>query len=428
MEWIWSNPTKVIIEKGCINEYLKNFIQPNSKIIFTCDDESTMNPKLKDEIQFTIDGLLCNSIWEYGVSDKSNYDRLIEIINTVAQKKPDLIIAIGGKSVLNGTKFIACASHLPEGVDVWSELLLKEQYPDEVTPFGCIITVPACGNEWNSDFTISRHFRSKAMTLAGGTEETHPIFTLIDPLYLEPISKFTFRNIVFESFVNIIDQVISPLSSPLMDNFFISAMKELVRISMIYFKQDEKKNEEEDDEAEKIEKIQKENDELFHRLIVASLFSNNLIFSLGKEKCWEIHTIAYQVSANYEIELAQSLALICPFFLENQFAYRIPIMAKAAVNVFDVDDTIEGEEEKARAFINELRNFIDFLHLPKKVTDLNDYITDEENKIVVEENDLEVVADLVMNSVMKSVKSDSFGFRNQITKKDVKLILKKIIL
>lgn len=396
MDWIWSSKTKVFFGKGCIGENLKNLIQPRSKIFCIYGEVSTVNDDLHNEIQSILDEIQCNLIWEGGISSDSEYDRLIQISNTVAQEKPDLIISVGAISVLNGTKFISCASQLPSGVDAWSEILLKEQYPNEITPFACIITTPACGCEWNPYFTITR--KSEKMILSGGNDQTYPTFTLIDPTHSQSITPYTIRNVIFESFVNIIDQCLTPITSPLFDNFFLSTMKELFVLSTLFMK----------------EKKDDEYDNLIHRLILASLFSNNLIFSIGKEVCFGIHTIANQISSNYGIDIAFSLALICPFFIENQFNKRIPILAKAAVYVFDVDEKI-GEEERARLFVSELRKFIDSLGLPKKVSDCED--------IIVDENDIELVTELVMNSVS----GEKFGFRDQISVTDVKSILKKVI-
>lgn len=415
MNWIWSNSTKIVFGEGCIKENLKNFVQPNSKILCTYGNKSEVSDSLHDEVQLSLDNLFCSTIWKEGVSD-SDYDRLVELSNFVAHEKPDLIIAVGGQSVLNGTKFIACASHLPEGVDAWNEIFIKGQYPSDVAPFASITTIPACGSEWNNNFTISR--QSKSITLSGGTDETYPIFSLIDPQYSKNISKIQIRNIIFESFVNVVDQSFIPLCSPLTDDFFLSVLKELVEISMIYFTPKKEGEEEEEDN---------DNYDALQRLIVASLFSNNFIFSLGREKCWGIHTIAYQISSYYEIELVQALSLICPFFLENQFCNRIPMMAKAAVVVFGTDKNI-SDEEKARAFISELRNFISFLHLPKNITEYNDGISDDDNKLVIEENDSEVVSNFVIKSIAKFVDGDRFGFRNQVSLKDVKSILRKVIL
>lgn len=399
MNWLWSNPTKIEIDINCVKKNLKNYIKPRSKVLVTYgldhEFELVESNICYMDVLSVLNELQCIFKWEGGISENSEYSRLIEISNIVATEKPEFILAVGGQSVVDGTKFISCASHLPEGADAWDSLLIKGQFPDEYTPFGSVMTIPGCGSEWNSEFTISRY--SIKGRMAKRNENVYPLFSFIDPQYSMSIPKNQLRDVLFESFVNIIDQCITPLYRPLTDEFFLDTMKELFNISSKILSNDEK-----------ISTI-----EYHERLIAASLFSSNFIFALGKETCWAIHTISYQLSTYYPINLASALSIIAPCFLDNQFSKRIPILAKAASKVFNVNDGFE--EWKARCFISELRNFISLLKLPLKVSDCED--------VKINDNDIEVV----MGKVMDSVGNQNFGFRNQITSDDVKSILKKVI-
>ncbi|KAH0794107.1 alcohol dehydrogenase, iron-containing family protein [Histomonas meleagridis] len=388
--WLWNNTTQVAFGTGCVKEYMPKFVKSNSKILCTFGGGSIDHNGARKDVTEALAELKCEVRWEGGIPPNPEYDRLVEIVKVVKEFKPDLILAVGGGSVLDGTKFISLASKLDDKEDPWG-ILMGSVKPTEAYPVASVMTIPATGSEWNSGFVVSR--RSIHAKAAGFSQMTYPKFSLLDPQYTMTLPVRQLRNGVYDAACHIIDQLMTPAENPLMDHFLMSVLKELVDIGA---------------------DVVKENSsiELHERLIIAASFALNNILVLGKEQCWAIHMIGHQLTVEYGIDHGATLAIVTPFLLENQFEQRKSIMAKTGEFVFGCQGT---EEEKARGCIAGIRKFIKDIGQATKVTDW------EGAKI--KDGDL----DKVTKMVMASVGGKPFGFRGSIGEKETKEILSHCI-
>jgi alcohol dehydrogenase YqhD (iron-dependent ADH family) len=329
--------------------------------------------------------------WEGGIPPNPEFDRLIEIAAVAREWQPDLLLAVGGGSTLDGTKFIAAASQLEDPEAAW-RIVTHREFPPKVIPIGAVMTLPATGSEWNAGFVTSR--RSIGAKLPSGSPLTYPKFSLLDPTYTATLPVRQVRNGIFDAIAHCIDQYLTPTPLPLMDGYFLTTLRELVDIGPAL--------------------VEPNPDiELRGRLIVAASFALNEVFSLGKETCWAIHMIGHQLTVKYGIDHGATLSIIAPPFLENQFEPRKAILARSAEAVFDVYDATP--DEKGRAFIAKLREFIVRIGLPLKVSDW------EGAKVA--EGDVEEVTRLVITSM-----HGPFGWRRTITEDVVREVLTKVIL
>jgi NADP-dependent alcohol dehydrogenase len=397
MKWVWNNSTKVCFGANVVEEQLKNFIPEKSKVLCTFGGGSINQNGSKADVEKALAALNCTVLWEGGIPANPEYKRLMEIVAVVKKEKPDFLLAIGGGSIIDGTKFISVAAKIgedgEEDYDPW--LILKEhRYPKSHYKIGVVLTLPATGSEWNNSFVISR--RETEEKLSSGTELTFPVFSLLDPRYTMTLPLRQIRNGIFDGFAHCLDQFMTEQSVPMMDNFWMSVMKELVDIS------DKLVN----DTVSKEEKY-----ELHERLICATTFALNFIFTLGKDECWGIHRIGHLITARYDVDHGQTLSIVAPNFLEETFDVRKHNMAKSAIFVFGVEDK-GSDDANARAFIEELRKWIKKIGMPLCLTDAG---------ITPKEGEVEVVTDMVM----KSVSNAPFGFRGHITKENVINILRK---
>ena len=390
--WQWRNTTQVVFGENCVKDHLKDFVTPKSKVLCTFGGGSIEKNGCKSDVVAALEALQCDVRWEGGIPPNPEYARLVEIIKVVREWKPDLILAVGGGSVLDGTKFISAGASLPESVDPW-DIVAKQVYPESMTRVGSVMTLPATGSEWNSNFVISR--RATHEKLAGGNNITYPYFSLLDPRYTMTLPPRQLRNGLYDAMCHCIDQFLTPQTNPMMDNFWMSVMRELVDISLPLLQPNSSL-------------------ELHGRLIQAATFALNIVFTLGKEGCWGIHTIGHMLTAKYGIDHGATLAMVTPYFLEQFFEPRKYLLARCAERVFDVRDG--SDDEKARAFIAKLRQWIlDIGHSPK--------VSTWEGGVKIAPGDVEEVTKMVMDSTH----GHPFGFRGTVTEPIVREILKQVI-
>jgi alcohol dehydrogenase YqhD (iron-dependent ADH family) len=269
--------------------------------------------------------------------------------------------------------------------------MVKHNFPATKVDVGSVLTLPATGSEWNNGFVISR--RATKMKCGSGSPLTFPVFSLLDPNYTMTLPVRQLRNGVYDAITHCIDLFLTGQEVPMMDGYWITTFKELVDIGPEVVKPGSSL-------------------ELHERLMVACSFALNLIFTLGKEACGAIHAIGHMLTVKYNIDHGASLSIVGPTLLETQLEKRKNLLAKSAEGVFEIRDGTT--DEKARAFIQKLREFIVAIGLPTKVSDWEG--------VVVQPGDVEEVVDLTWTSVGKV----PFGWRGCITHDLLKEIIAKV--
>jgi alcohol dehydrogenase YqhD (iron-dependent ADH family) len=391
MKWLWINQTQVGFGVSAVKEHLAKFVKPGSKVICTFGGGSIDRNGARADTQAALDALGCAVTWEGGILANPEYERLIEIVAVVKAAKPDLLLAVGGGSVLDGTKFISVAAKLDDGVDAWDAIMIKHEFPATKVDVGSVLTLPATGSEWNFNFVVSR--RAIKMKLGNGAPQTFPVFSLLDPNYTLTLPVRQIRNGIYDAITHCIDQYLTGQEVPIMDGYWITTVKELVDIGPEVIKPNSSL-------------------ELHERLMVACSFALNFIFTLGKEGCWAIHGIGHLLTAKYDIDHGSTLSIVGPTLLETQFEARKHLLAKSAEGVFGIrEGTVD---EKARAFIQKLKEFIVAIGLPSKVSDWEG--------VAVQPGDVDEIVDLVWTSVGKK----PFGWRGCITFDLLKEIVAKV--
>ncbi|EAY10078.1 alcohol dehydrogenase, iron-containing family protein [Trichomonas vaginalis G3] len=393
MKWLWTNTTQVGFGENVVQEHLKKFVQPKSKVLVTFGGGSIDKNGARADVTKALAELECEVRWEGGIPPNPEYDRLIEIAQVVREWKPDLLLAVGGGSTLDGTKFLSLAAALDPSNEPW-DIITKHTLPETCTPIGSVMTLPATGSEWNSSFVISR--RSTNDKLEYDSQLTFPKFSLLDPKYTMTLPTRQLRNGIFDAMCHCIDQFLTPQVVPMMDNFWLSVMRELVDISLDLLKPDSSL-------------------ELHGRLVVAATFALNLVFTLGKNTCWGIHQIGHQLTAEYGIDHGATLAMVTIPFLRHFKKEREFNLARSAERVFDIREG--SDEEKATKFIERLQEWIISIGHVKTVSEC------DHAKLPIKEGDLEKL----IKMVMVANGNGPFGYHKSITEADVTAILKEVI-
>lgn len=345
MKWLWTNTTKVGFGSNVVQEHLKDFVTKKSRILCTFGGGSIEKNRARSDVEKALSELECEVKWEGGIQPNPRYVKCLEIIKIVREYKPDLILAVGGGSVIDATKFIAAAACLDEFVVPW-DIISKGAYAKTAVPFGTVLTIPATGSEWNNGYAIQRDDIQEKNN--SGSQLVYPQFSLIDPRYTMTLPARQLRNGLFDAMMHCTDQVITSESAPMSDNFYYSIMRELVDIS---------------------DGLMKPNSslELHERLITAASFAQNHIFTYAKRPNWECHLVAQPLTPMYGIDHAATLSIVAPVLYEKVKKGRIQTMARAAERVFDVRSGTD--EEKADKFVESLRNWAVKLGMPLKVSD-----------------------------------------------------------
>src|SRR5258708_8440868 len=192
------NPTKIIFGEGQIAA-LNAEIPHDARVLITSGGGSIKSNGVLAQVQ----AALGERMWFLfgGIEPNPTYETLMQAVAMAREKNIDFLLAVGGGSVIDGTKFIAAA--LKFDGEPW-DILEKQAEVHDAMPFGSVLTLPATGSEMNNDGVISH--RARGYKLPSSIEATYPRFSLLHPTTTDSLPPRQIANCGADAFVQIVEQ------------------------------------------------------------------------------------------------------------------------------------------------------------------------------------------------------------------------------
>ncbi len=160
-----------------------------------------------------------------GIEANPQYATLMKAVDLVKQEKIDFLLAVGGGSVIDGTKLVAAA--VPFDGDPWEILLQMGTNVTEALPLGTVLTIPATGSEMNCGAVITNAEKNAKLTFL--SPHVFPVFSILDPKKTLTLPKRQVVNGVIDAFVHVIEQYITfPDNAQVQDRFAESLLTILI--------------------------------------------------------------------------------------------------------------------------------------------------------------------------------------------------------
>lgn len=336
------NPTKLIFGSDSFTK-LSNEIPQDAKILLTYGGGSIHKNGIYHRVKEQLASF--NVIDFGGIEANPTFETLSKALEIIKKEKISFILAVGGGSVIDGTKFLAAAS-LYEG-DAW-DILKKGIRVSSAMPFGTVLTLPATGSEMNSGAVITN--KSTGEKLGMGSPVLFPKFSILDPIVISSLPQRQLKNGVVDSFVHVLEQYMTyPDGALLQDRISESILKTLIEIApkIVYEPYDYK---------------------IAGNFMWCCTMALNGLIQKGVPTDWTTHMIGHEFTAMYEIDHAMTLAIIFPNLYKYKFENKKEKLAQFGERVLGIETgTID---EKANKTIDKL---IEFLHSLEVKTKLSDY-------------------------------------------------------
>ena len=197
------NPVKILFGEGKIAE-ISNEIPAGSKVLMTYGGGSIMKNGVYNQVMQALSGF---EVLEFGgIEPNPRYETLMKAVDLARKENIDFLLAVGGGSVLDGTKFIAAAIHFSG--DPWRILTGgKDAIIERAVSLASILTLPATGSEMNSGAVISRE--STQEKFAFGSPLTFPKFSVLDPTVTYSLPMNQVANGIVDAFIHVIEQYLT---------------------------------------------------------------------------------------------------------------------------------------------------------------------------------------------------------------------------
>ncbi|HNZ15791.1 MAG TPA: iron-containing alcohol dehydrogenase [Anaerolineaceae bacterium] len=287
------NPTRIIFGKGTIAKLSKR-VPRKARVMLLYGGGSIKENGVYDQV---MDALKKHEVLEFGgIEANPDYATLLKAIKRVRKKQVDFLLAVGGGSVIDGTKFISLASP-NESIDPW-DILVRGSAKNlkKAIPFGTVLTLPATGSEFNHNAVISRRETGEKLSFA--TNLVYPRFSILDPETTYSLPKNQLRNGLVDAFVHVMEQYLTyPTGAVVQDRQSEALLMTIMEIAPAVLRTDPP-----------------DYDARASLMWVCSNALNHLI-GVGVPQDWATHSIGHELTALYGLAHAESLAVVLPWLL-----------------------------------------------------------------------------------------------------------------
>ena len=223
------NPTRIYFGKDRLESINEN-VPVDAKVLITYGGGSAKRSGLIDKVKSILGS---REIFEFsGIEPNPKYETLMKAVEVVKAENIDYILAVGGGSTIDGTKFISLASNYEGDA---TELLMKgfsgvtSEMVKKVIPFGSVLTLPATGSEMNSGAVVSyNHAKYPVMS-----ELSFPKFSILDPTLTFTLPKIQVANGVTDAFVHVMEQYITyPVDARIQDRMAEGILETLIEVGV----------------------------------------------------------------------------------------------------------------------------------------------------------------------------------------------------
>ncbi len=294
LNFTYHNPVNIVFGKGAIAE-LPKLVPAGAKVLMTCGGGSIKRNGVYQQVIRAMQG---RSMLEFaGIEPNPRYETCLRAVALAQAEGIDFLLAVGGGSVIDGTKFIAAAVAY-QGADPWDMLLDSSRVPPNPLPLGCVLTLPATGSEMNGGAVISREATREKLFFV--TPQTLPRFSILDPETTYSLPPRQVANGIVDAWVHTTEQYLTyPVDAPLQDR-----QAEAILLTLL-------------DEGPKA-LADPQNYAVRANVMWSATQALNGLIGCGVPQDWATHMIGHELTALYGIDHAQSLALVLPGVLRCQ--------------------------------------------------------------------------------------------------------------
>lgn len=348
--FVFENATRVYFGQGCVREQLAGVLgEFGETVLLAYGGGSIRKNGIYQEV---MEALLKagKKVVEFpGIMPNPTYKKMMEGKKAVQENGVDLILGVGGGSVMDCCKAISMAAATDR--DVWEEFWINRGVVDfDPVPVGVVVTVVGTGSEVNGEGVIT-HEEQKIKT-SRHYPRCNPKFAMLDPTYTYSVPPMQTAAGGFDMLSHVMETYFSePDEDNISDGISETLMRTIVKNLPVAMKEPE-------------------NYEARSNLMWTSTMAEIGIIKLGKKCDFEAHMIEHQMGAYTDCNHGMGLAVIHPAYYRRICRDGVRKFARFAREVWNISPEGRSEEELAFAGIDALEAFIRSLGLPTSLRKL----------------------------------------------------------
>ena len=344
LNFSFQNSTQIHFGEGQIAK-LSRVIPQGATVLVTYGGGSIKTNGVYDQVA----AALADHTWyEFsGIEPNPTYDTLMQAQTIIREHKVDFLLAVGGGSVIDGTKFIAAAA-LFEGEDPW-DIIAKRAPITAALPMGCVLTLPATGSESNPAAVVTRDGHK----LPFRNELVRPAFAVLDPAVTLSLSDRQISNGVVDAFVHTIEQYLTyPVNAKVQDRFAESLLQTLI-----------------EEGPKALADDTKQDLDVRGNIMWAATLALNGLIGAGVPQDWATHMIGHELTGEHGIDHARTLSIVLPAVMKVRQSSKQEKLLQYAERVWQL---VEGDDDfRIQRAIQLTEQFFETMQMPTRLKDVN---------------------------------------------------------
>lgn len=334
------NPTRILFGSGRIADIARE-IPAGARVLITYGGGSIVKSGTLAEVKTALKDF---TLFEFaGIEPNPTYETLMEAVELARRERADFLLAVGGGSVIDGTKFIAAAIHFKG--DPW-DLLAKRAKIGSAVAFGSVLTLPATGSEMNNGAVITKRSSNDKLAFSNGL--LFPRFSVLDPTKTYTLPARQIANGVVDAFVHTTEQYLTyPADAKVQDRFAEGLLLTLI-----------------EDGPRAL--LEPENYDVRANLMWTATLALNGLIGAGVPNDWATHMLGHELTALHGLDHAQTLAVVLPAMLQVRREEKRGKLLQFADRVWGLRDG--DEEARIGQAIERTRQFFESLQVPTRLS------------------------------------------------------------
>jgi len=341
LNFTFHNPTKIVFGTETIQK-LNELVPAQARMLILYGGASARKNGTLDEVRAALGQ---RTVQEFGgIEANPTFETLMRAVDQVRKEKLDFLLAVGGGSVIDGSKFVAAA--VPFAGDPWEIMLAHGANVQGALPLASVLTLPATGSEMNNGGVITR--KETKAKLAFMSKHVFPLFSILDPTKTYTLPPEQIANGVVDAYVHIVEQYLTyPVHGMVQDRFAEGLLQTLIEL------------------GPKVLADPKNYENRANLMWVATLALNGLI-GAGVPQDWATHMIGHEITAHHGIDHARTLAIVLPSLLNVQRADKRAKLLQYAERVWEI--SVGDEDKRIDEAIRRTAQFFELLGIPTRLS------------------------------------------------------------
>ena len=348
-DFTYHNPCRVHFGPNAVSKLAYELAEYGPTVMLSYGGGSIKRSGLYDEVLLILKAAGKTVVEDGGVMSNPTADRLREGAKRARENDVDLILAVGGGSVIDYAKGVSVSAWCDD--DPWAKYYLRMERPDNrIIPVGDILTMSGTGSEMNGGSVITNHDEKLKIGHVFGPE-VMPRFAIINPEFTYTVPSYQVRAGIFDAFNHLQEQYFSGEDDSTSDYISEALMRSLIHSSRIAMDQPE------DYEARS-------------NICWVCTWALNTLVAKGKATDWEVHMLGQAIGAYTDATHGMTLSAVALPYYRLIMPYGLDKFCRFATEVWGVSPEGKTREELAEAGLVAMEAWMDEIGAVKHASEL----------------------------------------------------------